>query len=418
MKNRIFSIIFSVILLLTCFVPSVFAAENTRTENSMKEFLDPSGRILGVSSKGEWDTVPENSIPAIVKAAETDIDFILLDVKITADGKLIIFSDDTTQRMLDSETVMNISETSFAELSRFNLKYSCGGSNEKVSEEKIPLLTDVLSVAKENDIPLILRCSSDIISVITDELSENNALDMCILMCRDSKKEISTALSQCDKKPHIIGTKRGNVIFAMNAFASFLEDEDAVGIELKTKNRYGINYYKSVVGNYAENLRVIADPTIPEECGFRQDSEKWWNDLIGRGYSVIITDHAELFCEYLIRTDEARDRLQKIYDKYVVQHTLPDFKDDVLNDFKKAYTDAVSMAESLLSDKSACVQELNDCYSALNKAANDININFSALEDGSAGTTITLPRILLCIVFVVAVVAVQIYFFKRRKKEG
>lgn len=421
MKNRILFVIFLVITILLCFPLCACASEDkaqSRIAEAMNEFIASDGRIIGVSSKGEWDNCPENSLAAIREAAKTDIDFVLLDIKMTADNKLIVFSDDTTERMLNSENIMNISETDFSVLSDYYLRYACGGSNEKVSSERIPSLESALDEAVNSDIPLILRCEAAVIPAVCDVLSENNALDMCIIMCADSKTDIETALLKCKEQPYIIGSKKGNVIFAMNSFGNYLEDIGALGYDLKTSNRYGINYYKSVVGNYAESMRVIADPTTPEICGHRQDSEKWWSDLISRGYSVIITDHAAMFSEYIERTDKARSRLQDIYNKYVTEHTLPDFRDDILNDYKKAYTDAVSMAESLLSDNSSSVQDLNDCYSLLSKAANDININFTALEQGSAGTTFTVPRIILCALFVAAVVTVQIYFFKRRKKEG
>ncbi|MBR3767304.1 MAG: hypothetical protein IKL10_03575 [Clostridia bacterium] len=420
MKTKIFSLISAVLMILVLFIPTVSADETesfSRTENSIKTFLDGQGAIIGVSSKGEWDEYPENSVPAIKAAAETDIDFVLLDVKKTSDGTLIIFSDDTTERMLSAEEIFTVSATDYKTLSEFYLKKACGGSNEKISEYKIPTLEEAIACAKENDIPLILRSSASLISDVTDILSENNALSTSILMTDGSKKEITSALSECEQKPYLIGTKKGNVIFAISSYVSFLDGIDACGVELKTGNRYGINYYYSVVGGFSEKMRVIANPTVPEECGARQDSEKWWSDLISRGYSVIITDHADMFSKYKERTNEARERLQKLYDKYVTNHTLPVFKDENLNDLKKAYTDAVSLTESLLADKSSSFQDLNDGYAALSKAANDININFSALEDGSAGTTVTLPRILLCIAAVIVVIAVQIYFFKRRKKE-
>ena len=61
---------------------------------------------------------------------------------------------------------------------------------------------------------------------------------------------------------------------------------------------------------------------------------------------------------------------------------------------------------------------MQQCCSKLNKAANDVNKNFTSLEDGSAGTTVTPGRIILCVAAVIVVIAVQIYFFRRRKKVG
>lgn len=418
MKYKILSVILISILTMFCMIPMVSADETTpRMQNSINELLNPDGGVIGVSSKGEWDDCPENSLPAIEKAANTDIDFVLTDIKKTADGVLILFSDDTTERMLASDTVYTVCETEYAVLTKYFLRNSCGGSAAETSAYKIITLEEALSASKTNDIPLILKCDASLIPDIATVLSEKEMTDSCILLTDGSKKELNLYLSECTEKPYIIGAKKGNVIFDIYSYVNSLELSGAVGVELRTGNRYGINYYYSVLEDLSEELRLIADPTVPETCGARQDSEKWWDDLISRGYSVIITDHAALFSDYKKRTDEAKDRLQELYDKYVTNHTLPVFKDENLNDIKKAYTDAVSAAETLLSDSTVAFVDINDAYSALSKTANDISKNFSALEDGSAGTTITVPRIILCVIAVIVVIIVQIYFFKRRRKE-
>ncbi|MBQ3537744.1 MAG: glycerophosphodiester phosphodiesterase family protein [Clostridia bacterium] len=420
MKIKFFSVITAFAILLTCFIGTVSADEvkKASAEETVKEFLNNDGRIMGIASKGKWDTFPENSIPALKAAAETGIDMILVDVKQTSDKKLILFSDDTTERMLFSDTVYTVSETTFSELSAHFLRNSCGGSNEKASSCKIPTLDEALSFGKEADTALVIRCDASVIPAVSEEVNSAGMKECVIIMTEASPKETENALSQCKESPHIINTIKGNVIFVINNFVNSIEKQGFSGVQLKTGNRYGINFYPSLLSKYSSKMRVIADPTNPETCGARQDSESWWNDLISRGYSVIITDHPDIFTEYLERTDKSRERLQSLFDKYVTNHTLPDFKDDALNDMKKAYTDAVSEAERLLSDNSSAVCDMVDCYAALSKAANDISINFSSIEDGSAGTTVTLPRILLCIAFAAAAVAVQVYFFKRRKKEG
>lgn len=400
-------------------VSGVSAAEkDVRIKASMESFLDTDGGIIGVSSKGEWDIYPENSLPAIEEAAKTDIDFVLVDVKETADGSLILFSDDTSERMLISDTVLTIAETDLKTLSSLPLRASCGGSNTEASEYFIPALTDAIDTAKKNDIPLILRCAAAITPAVADEVMSSGAEDMCIIFSEGTKKEVIETKSNCPDSITFMGAIRGNVIFNIVSFVNKTGDAGFSGVNLRTANRYGINYYKSLLSSYGEKMRIIADTSVPEINGARQDSEKWWDDLISRGYSVIITDHAEIFSEYKSRNEEARQRLDELYKIYVTQHTLPDFRDEALNDYKKAYTDAVNFSENLLSDNSAATVDINDCYSALSKAANDIRINFSALEDGSAGTTITVPRILLCIAAVIVVITVQIYFFRRRKKVG
>ncbi len=417
MKYKSFLTVISLLLIMMSFVPTALAAENDdRINTSMSLFLDPAGNIIGVSNRGEWGEVPENSIPAIIEAAETDIDFIAVDVKRTLCGTLILFADDTTERMLACDEVFSIADTDYSVLSAYKLKNACGGSNEKETEYSIPTLSEAITAAKENNIPLILRCSVSVTEDVSKLLYDEDALSMCIVMTDGKIKDINTALTNIENKPYIIGSKKGNVIFNMMSFISGLEEMDAVGAQLNTVNRYGINFYYSTLISFSKNMRIILDHTTPEVSGFREDSEMYWNDVISRGYSVIITDHADAFCEYKEDTAVARQRLQELYDKYVTNHTLPDFRDEVLSDLKKAYTDSVALSEKLLSDNSSSLQDLTECYAKLFKAANDVNKNFSSLEDGSAGTTITAPRIILCVAAVLAVIIVQIYFFKRRRK--
>ena len=78
--------------------------------------------------------------------------------------------------------------------------------------------------------------------------------------------------------------------------------------------------------------------------------------------------------------------------------------------------DAKTEAERILSDASVSNREISDCAAALQKAVDDINANYGALEQGSAGLTVTAPRVALCVGAVIVVVAVQVFFFKRRKK--
>ena len=418
MRLKILSLIISVTLLLICFAPAAGATTPApdRITHSMDIFPLSDSGILGVSSKGEWGECPENTLPAIEKAAETDIDFVLVDVKRTLDGVIILFSDDTTERMLDSEDIFTVADTDYSVLSAYKLRNACGGSNEKATEYSIPTLQEALETARECDIPLMIRCSVSLISEVTAVLSENDALSMAVILTDGKIKEIGSALSSLSEKPLIAGSIKGNVIFNILSYVNGLDELSASAVELKTGNRYGINYYRSLLTTYAENLRIIADPTTPEISGYREDSEMYWNDLISRGYSVIITDHAERFSEYKRACQKVRSELQELYDKYVTNHTLPDFKDEYLSDIKKAYTDAVARAETLLLDHSSSLQDMQECYSELFKAANDVNKNFSSLEDGSAGTTVTPVRIVLCIAAVAVVIIVQIYFFRRRKK--
>lgn len=415
-KLRVFSLVIS-ILMLVCLSLPVFAA-TSKAENALEELKNPNGKILGISSKGDWGEEPENSVPAIIKAARTGIDFVLVDIRKTSDGKLIVFSDDSAGRMLSADENYIIASTDYGTLSQYRLKKGCGGSNAEESDCYIPLIDDAIKAAKENDTALIFRADASLLSDISGKIDAYGIKNSSAVMMRNKAGDIADAAAACDDPPYIIGTIRSNVIFKVHSFIKGLEDLGAPAVVLKSSNRYGINYQTVVLDRWYPGIRLIADTTTPVECGARTDTEKWWNDLVSRGYSVIVTDHPGMFTEYLSRTDDARARLSEAYKKYTEDYTLPEFSNKHLNDYKKAYTDAVASAGRLLSDGSSSVQDMNDTYTDLKNAINNIDINYNALEDGSAGTTITVPRIILCILAAAAVIAVQVFFFRNRKQKG
>ena len=197
MKLKIFSLIISVTVLFSAFIPfaSATVEPQDRISLSMDSFRDPEGGILGVSSKGEWGEYPENSLPAIEKAAQTDIDFVAVDVKRTVDGAIILFSDDTTERMLDSEDIFTVANTAYSVLSAYKLRNAAGGSNEGVTDITIPTLSEAVDTARENDIPLMIRCASALIPEVTAVLTEKDALGLCVILTDGKIKEIGTALA-------------------------------------------------------------------------------------------------------------------------------------------------------------------------------------------------------------------------------
>ena len=74
MKLKIFSLITAIMLLTVSFIPAAGATTLARDRITMSvEFFQlPDSEILGVSSKGEWDNFPENSVPALIEAAKTE----------------------------------------------------------------------------------------------------------------------------------------------------------------------------------------------------------------------------------------------------------------------------------------------------------------------------------------------------------
>ncbi|RKX39207.1 MAG: glycerophosphodiester phosphodiesterase [Thermotogae bacterium] len=93
--------------------------------------------MLILAHRGLSDIYPENTLTAFRKAYETGADGVELDVRMTRDGKIVVFHDEDLKRMAGRSE--RISDMDYRDLLRINI----GG-------EKIPLLSEVLDIVPEN----------------------------------------------------------------------------------------------------------------------------------------------------------------------------------------------------------------------------------------------------------------------------
>lgn len=98
----------------------------------------------GLFNKNRDDYIPENSMAAFERAIQKGYG-IELDVQMSTDGKLVVFHDETLERMCQDERILH--NLSYDEISQLRL----GGS-----EHKIPLLEDVLRLI-DGRVPLVVE---------------------------------------------------------------------------------------------------------------------------------------------------------------------------------------------------------------------------------------------------------------------
>lgn len=92
--------------------------------------------------------IPENSLPAFEQAVNKGLT-IELDVRLTKDGKIVVFHDKSLRRMCGVDA--NVSDFTYEQLCAFKL----GDTNEK-----IPLLSEVLKLM-DGEVPLIIELKSE-----------------------------------------------------------------------------------------------------------------------------------------------------------------------------------------------------------------------------------------------------------------
>ena len=104
-----------------------------------------------IAHRGLFDNeseAPENSIPAFQRAVQQGYG-IELDVQLTTDNRLVVFHDETLQRMCGFDK--KLTECSYDELKHYRLAKS---------DEKIPLFDEVLKVI-DGKVPLIVEVKSE-----------------------------------------------------------------------------------------------------------------------------------------------------------------------------------------------------------------------------------------------------------------
>ncbi len=118
---------------------------NRKRIDSMKSFEEVYIAHRGLFNN---DDVVENSLRAFKLAKENNYG-IELDVQLTSDDKLVVFHDESLNRVCGINK--NLRDCSYQELLKYNLLNT---------NDKIPLFKDVLDIL-DNDVPLIVEIKSE-----------------------------------------------------------------------------------------------------------------------------------------------------------------------------------------------------------------------------------------------------------------
>ena len=116
-----------------------------------------------ISHRGAHQTLPENSIPAFLRAIELGADAIELDVHATLDGTLVVHHDDTVNA--PGESRRRIAEISSSELKEFRL----------ADDVEIPSLNEVFSAVGDKAFVYVEVKAPNIEPLVTRAIRESNA---------------------------------------------------------------------------------------------------------------------------------------------------------------------------------------------------------------------------------------------------
>jgi len=149
---------------------SVSAQETARFKQINEAFLNPNSKVILICAhRGAHNDLPENSLASFKKAIELGIDIFELDIRATKDDSLIIMHDKSVDRTTDGHG--DVADLSFEEIRKLHLKF-----NDKVTDEKVPTLEEVLMLAKGRilvDLDIKVNKFTEILAVVNRTQTKN-----------------------------------------------------------------------------------------------------------------------------------------------------------------------------------------------------------------------------------------------------
>lgn len=115
-------------------------------------YADNTRRVEIFVNRGILEEVPENTFAALNRVVELGVDGVLVDVRRTKDGRLILMNDETIDRTTDG--MGRVDQLLYSELQQYDAGLWRG---MEFKEERVPLLSDVLMFCKINKLKLILN---------------------------------------------------------------------------------------------------------------------------------------------------------------------------------------------------------------------------------------------------------------------
>ncbi len=234
-----------------------------------------AAQIMVISHRGEHLAHPENTLPAFEAAIEAGADFFELDVRTSADGRLVLMHDGTLNRTTNGKG--KVRELTFEQIRAVD---AGAKFDARFAGTRVPTFEEGLDLARGK------------IGVYVD--------------CKDlSPADLVAALKKTGMPEHVViygepGFLKG--VLALDAsLAAMPEADTAVRLEKLASSlnlriaAFDKDDFKDDVIAAAKRLQV----KIYVDRLWNADKPEAWQDAIDRGADGIQTDHPAQLVEYL-----------------------------------------------------------------------------------------------------------------------
>lgn len=269
--------------------------------------VTPPREFQAIAHRGMMRQAPENTRPAIELAIEDGIEWVEVDVRLTRDGKHVLFHDSEVDGKTNGRGAVK-------GLSLADLKALDAGSvfAPRYSGEKILSLTECLALAKGR-INLYLDCKEVSPDLLVREILDAGMEKQCVVFAglEILKKVRSASQDRVAVMPKWTG--EGKLI-------DLIEDLHPAAVEVDADR---------VTPDFCQQLHDLGVKVQVKVLGER-DKPEWWEKCLTAGADWFQTDFPEELIAYAFHRkhpkNPVRFSLHRGASRYAPENTLPAFE--------------------------------------------------------------------------------------------
>ncbi|MBY5836298.1 glycerophosphodiester phosphodiesterase family protein [Rhizobium leguminosarum] len=270
--------------------------------NYFNYMTDPHRQCAIVAHRGVWQDAPENSLLSIQRAIDAGYDVVEIDVRRTSDGEFVLLHDDTLERMagLHSEP----EQLTLEELTSISLINRDGGTDNAVTDQKLPGLRDVFELTRDK---IFIHLDIKHRHVIPEVLAyaQKMGVDQQVDFWADLKTEddfvwIKDNIAFHDV-PFIARThlehddadEQVELVFRLKPLICEVSFKDIAQVEAIRQR-----FHDAGITLWVNTLDGVASPGFTDTAALK-DPDAIWGRLLRAGFSAVQTDEMEKLRAYI-----------------------------------------------------------------------------------------------------------------------
>lgn len=295
-----------IFLIVLCAIASAQPSKPVKLDRATqiyKEILNPDGKTIVISHRGDWKNYPENSIASLLSCIDAMVDVVEVDVRKTKDGFLILMHDPTVDRTTNGSG--KVSEMTLAQMKKLRLKDNKG----IVTEYTVPTLEEIMVAAKGRCM-VNLDKVDDIMPEALEVLKRTGTTNHAVFKSLNTPSKVNKMLESFDVPivyMHIVKCNDGKTPTLQQL--SDLIDEfviKPVAIELIFKHESCPNISAEAIALIQnKGMRVWGNTLFVQhsaghiDSSSKESSQQAWEWFLSRGIDMIQTNEPQMLIEYL-----------------------------------------------------------------------------------------------------------------------